>query len=270
MLVESTGSGEQPRLSVPAAISAGLAVLSLAGCLVVGVLSMVVSPVFFAAMVGLPALGLGAVALGALGLRQVRLGGGRVVGRPLAAAGVLLGLLSAVVQGSMGGSALATYLSMRSTLAPAAERVLVALSADDLSAARGMLAPATAQALSDMRARSFIGAVEAACGEPPRAEFDHRVVTEVFRRVRQSGGAAQGPAPGGDPMKPVRIAGPRGSALAWVSLDQDALKAGQVRLLDAVVLLSGADGDRAVTLLPDGPGAVLARYLGLPLVEPAP
>lgn len=263
---ESSGSGEQPRLSVAAAVSAALAVLSLAGCLVVGVLSLAVSPVYFAGMVALPALGIAAVILGAIGLRQVRRGGGLVAGRPLAAAGVLLGLLSAVVQGSMGGSALATYLSMRSTLAPAAERALRALSADDLTNARALLAPATDSALTDERARAFIGAVEGACGEVQRVEFDHRVVTEVFERVRAGGAASQGPAPAGDPMKPVRVVGAKASALAWVALDDAALKSGQVRLLDAVVLLP--DG-RAVTLLPEGPGAVLARYLGLTLVEPA-
>lgn len=271
MRSESSGSGEQqPRLSVAAAASAALAVVSLAGCAVVGLLSMLVSPVYFAGVVLLPLLGIGAVILGAIGLRQVRRNPGLVVGRPLAAAGILLGLLSAVVQGSMGGSALATYMSMRSTLAPAAERVFTALSRGDIAGARGLLAPATASSLSDERMRSFIGAVQGACGEVQRAEFDYRVVTEVAQRVKRSGSAAQGPAPGGDPMKPVRLVGTRAEALAWVTLDESALRSGQVRLLDAVVLLPEAHGGGAVALLPDGPGAVLARYLGLKPDERTP
>ncbi|HBS29263.1 MAG TPA: hypothetical protein DEB06_07385, partial [Phycisphaerales bacterium] len=217
--------GGGSRLSGAAAMSAGLAGLSVAGCLVVGALSVIVSPTVLGAVIVLPVLGLTGAGLGAAGLRAIRRSGGTLTGRPLAIIGLFVGIISAVVQGSMGGSMVATYLTMRSTLAPAAQRVLSAMSARDDALVRTMLAPATASALSDGRIEAFIGAFERECGPFRRAAFDVRVMNDAFTRVRLTGGAPRGPAPAGDPMKPLRLEGDSGEALAWVTLDQDALKA---------------------------------------------
>ena len=224
----------------------------------------------------LPLLGLTATGLGLLGLREIKRGQGRITGRFPALIGVFLGLLSAVVQGAFGFGVLRTYMDNRNALAPAVGRAFTELDQDQWKLASMGFTPEDQKGPSRERLESVVKQLHAELGACRGAEFDWSVFQEsiaVASAVPKST-AAQAPMPA-DLPRPTRLVFERGTALVLCFLNDRALEAGEVRLNDAMILPVPSGGSitpvsrPVIVLLADGPGAKLAKSIGLSVDGPA-
>lgn len=213
----------------------------------------------------LPAVGLAAAVLGWIGLRSVGRSGGMVVGRPLAMAGLFLGLISAVIQGSVVLGALRTVQDVRNTLVPHADRFVRDVQRGAMGEARDQLSVGANSALTDEALALFARRMEEAGGV--FAGADLRIVTMLNMAAEFRKRAAETAQRTGDSValgadaRPVQLEFASGTALAYFFLDEDALGQREVKFTDALVLMPGDGG--AVVLLAQGPASRLARAIGI-------
>ncbi|MBL0926678.1 MAG: hypothetical protein IBJ11_03370 [Phycisphaerales bacterium] len=259
--IEPTPNASAARLSGTAALSAVLAMVSLAACVTAAAAALLGFPAALAAIVVLPVLGLTAAVLGFTSLSIVRRSGGRVIGRVPALIGLFLGLTSAIIQGAFALSVLRVYFDLRNAAAPAVSRMVYAADRGDLSGLRATLSEKASADLTDARAAEFGAALRREAGTIAGAEVRLGTLIRTFeagRRAARSGSVqplAEGVLP-----KPVEIVGDRATLLAYVIVDQDALKKEQVKVADLLVVLP--DG-RGLTLMNDGPASSAAESLNL-------
>lgn len=261
---QNSESGSE-RLSVGAAASFLLALASVAGCLGIGAVAYS-QPGRLVYIAAAPAMGLAAVVLGVTSRRCVVRSGGRLRGRGLATMGLFVGLLASIIPTAFILSALVTLSSLR-TLAPVAERMVLASAAGRADASRGEMSADARAEVTDARLSALSGVIERSAGAPREADVSVGAVFEARSRVQRAAGAGTGVSPetlGELSPKPVVIRCDRGTVIAYVVLDDAALRDGRVLIDDALFLLP--DGG-CITLRADGPAVRVARALG---VEPTP
>ena len=263
----SAGGVVEPRLSGKAALAGILALSSLCGCVVALLLVTVGLVQAFAIVLVMPLLGVSGAAMGYLAMRDIRKSEGKLKGRVPALVGLFLGLLTASIQGAAGIGVLRTYMDAKNTLAPAMGRLFIALDRGEDATAERFLSQS-----SDMpgaaRRSAMIGALRARFGACRGASFDLGTIIEG--RDLASGSAKPIDPTRVDLPRTVRLVFEKGEALLLVWLDNPALEKGEVRMYDALVVLSaggGAKGPAEVMLLRgDGPAFKVASGFGMKVV----
>lgn len=263
----STDATAPPQEYSPLALgSLACSGLSTVACLVASVAALVASPVWAAAIVALPLLGIVGIVLGGLALRQIGRSEGRMGGRPVALMGLLLGIMTATLQGAVTIGALARYMPIQTHVAPALTEMARRSTAGDAAAARVALAQGSSATVDDARLRWFFAGLESKHGPLERVVFGVRTLGETRETLRRA--TSSNPPTAAAPTQiptPLEMRFKKGSATVYVYFDEQALSQDAVRILDLLVI----DKDNAArALLPDGPGAVLGRWLGLTLDEP--
>lgn len=257
-----------PQLSLAAVGSAGCALGVLAGAGGAIAATFLLSPSAAGVILGLPVLGVLGMILGVIALRRIARSEGRVVGRPLAVAGLLLGGVLTVLLGAASAGAVIGFAPVRKALCPAVDAFAGSIAQGDLVAARRVLAADASGAAGDERLIALVSEPERALGPWKQARFDVGVVIESGRRMRALAGAAPGRSASGPGTqewpKPIALEFERGRAMAYVYVDDNGLARGHVAIRDVLVLMP--DGT-ARALLPDGPAATTGRWLGLKGLE---
>lgn len=258
-------------ISVLATASMILSLASVGGCVAAGIVGSLVSPAALVAVLVLPLPALLGAILGALALRSIRNSQGAVGGRTMAIIGLFVGLIAAVLQGAVAGSAFATYWPVKQTVAPVVEEFATAIQSGDLASARTRLSPSASQVVTDERLYGLLAPSVRRYGTFRGATFGLDVFVESFKAVREAAANAQaaGQASGGGPgdlPKPIGLSFANGRVIAYVFVDQGALSQRRVEILDMLVTPRGLE---ATTLLPDGPAVQAARSLGVPVADPS-
>lgn len=263
-MVDSTTGEPELRTSGLGIIALACALLSVAACVVVAVLSVVGVPAAMVGVLVLPLLGLVGVVFGGVSLARKRAPDGAVYTRGPAVAGVIIGLASAVLQGSVLVGAMRTFAPIKQQVVPVVNAMVREARAGHVDraseavgeGARGVVGP---------RLEGFAKEIVGVCGDDVRATFSIGALVRATVKLRETMAKANPAAfQSGSPPKPVEFQGSRGRLSAWVLLDEAALDKGQVKITDMMAILP--DG-RALVLLPDGRFAQLARGVGMESVE---
>lgn len=276
------GEGEAGAVEA-ASPASGMAVLSfllsgasVGGCCLIGALTMTVDMIFGLGLMVTPLLAVVGVVLGVAALRRIRRSPVPLTGRPLAIAGLFVGIIAVILQGAVLFGAVLPLRAMQLELVPVADRLVQSVYQQDLDAASRSLAAASAETLRDGPGRlaAFDAAMQQAVGTPVGAELQLRDVAAGRRLIQaaRARGASFDPAvltPEGmaaSMPRPLQLIGADGrKATMIVFLDDEALDdQSVVRVVDLLLVVSEADW-RAQTLLADGPAAAVARGLGLAL-----
>ncbi len=250
------------RLSLGAIAGMGLVVFSVLAC-VVSIGAVLAGNLSMAAVIlPLPILGLTGATLGFLALRRIGRSKGTLIGRGPAVFALFVGLPSAIIQGAFALGPMRVWWDIRNTLAPAATTFAADLASGDANAARARMSVGASSALSDERLADFSTQLTATLGTPITAQATTWLFSEIRRLGARSPGtpAAPNPRPAGPPPRPVELVGPNARVLAYFFLDDDAIRSGDVRIADALVILPG---DTPLILHEAGPASAAARALGL-------
>jgi hypothetical protein len=263
----NAGPGVVVRASGLALWGAMLSVGSVAGCVVSVVLTLTVSPVAATAVLALPVVSFLGAGVSAMGLRVVARSGGSLAGRPIAIAGLLIGLVAGVLQGAAALSALGTMWAVRRDLVPVVEAMVLAHGRGDRSAFRAALGETVSRHLSDDRVDWFFEELSVRVGEPRGARFDLGVMARAAVRLRGATAGAGGWTTVIENPKPIELVTDRGAVPAFVMPDDEAMRVKhRVAVGDVLVMLPG---DEVLTLRSEGPAAALAMRLGWRVVEGA-
>lgn len=234
-------------------------------CVVAAIAAVFISPSVAAIILVLPLVAAAGALLSALALREINRSAGTVVGKPIAIVGLLVGIVSAILQGAAGLSAAGSMLSIRSNLVPVVETFVLAHERGDRSSMRACLGETVSRHLDDARIDRFFAETRARLGAPKGARFDFGVMLRAGERTR---GASAGVAPGATVIenpRPVELVFDSESAIAFVVPDEEAMRASnRVAIADVLVMLPD---DSVLTLRDDGPMEALARRLGWRVVE---
>lgn len=217
----------------------------------------------------IPGAGVLAAALGGVSLGVIRNARGRLSGRPAAIAAIFIGIFITVVQAALVIGALQSYTFWTNTMAPAAERFVLAAASGDTSLARAALTNDASNDLTDDRLAAFNAAVAAEIGAPTAVAADVEDLFDAFTRVYGSSGGAYrgqqaGPGLSSTTPAPFVITGPGGTLLCWVLFDSDSLDNPPPRVADILVALPD---ERGFTLRDAGPAADLAAAMNI-TIEP--
>lgn len=258
---------------------------SAATCLVTTLIAALFDPAAAAIILILPLLSLAGAITSVVGLRQIGRSRGAFVGRGLALVGLFVGLPAMILQGAAVGGGIATVTPVQTRIVPVITALNDAAQRGDRAGAARLLSGGTATIIGDAGAETFFADLTSRYGPPGGVRFGLDVFLENFRRVRRATGAAppfagtpagatpaspapatpapatpaQGPANVEFP-KPVALSQGGSMVLLYVFTDPDALKSDIVLVMDLLAI--GPDGV-ATTLLPDGPGVAMGKWLGV-------
>jgi hypothetical protein len=237
--------------------------LSVAACVVITGLSAIGFSSILVGLFALPALGLGAVVFGWLSLRRRAAPDGAVYTRGPAAGGVIVGLASAVLQGSFLIGAVRSFTPIRTQVVPIVAAMVEEVEKGRPARARDALGEGVRGAVSDRRVTGFMTQIESYTGSPMGVRFD----LGAFVRARSAlvGATRAGANVSMDDFnpKPVEFHGPRGSMTVWVLLDERALSQASVRIIDMMALFPTPKAD---VLMPDGRFAQFAGQAGIEVI----
>lgn len=236
------------------------ALLSVMACVVITGLSAIGFSSILVGLFALPVLGLAGVIFGALSLRRRDAPDGAVYTRGPAAAGVIIGLASAVLQGSFLIGAIRSFTPIRTQVVPVVAAMAEEVEKGRPARARDALGEGVKGAVSDERMRGFMVRIETHTGSPMGVRFD----LGAFFRARTAlvGATSVGAKVSMDDFnpKPVEFHGPKGAIPVWVLLDEVALSQGDVRVIDMMALFPAP---KAGVLMPDGRFAQFASQAGI-------
>jgi len=265
-----------PRLSAWALVGASCSLASAATCLVTTLVAALVDPAAAAIILLLPALSLIGAISGVVGLRQIGKSPGVYIGRGLALLGLFIGLPAMILQGAAVGGVVATITPVQTRIVPVVTALSDAAQRGDRAGAAKLLSPGTVATTGDEGCERFFADLSSRYGPPGGVRFGLDVFMENFRRVRRATGAAPpfagtpaGAAPAATPAqgptnvefpKPVALTHGGAMVLLYVFTDPDALTRDSVIVMDLLAI--GPDGV-ATTLLPDGPGLAMGKWLGV-------
>lgn len=216
---------------------------------------MAVLSLFCSILCCVPGLGLVAALLGIGSLVAIGASNGRVVGRPLAGIGLLLGLIATVLQGAIAVGVVGAYRFYMDEITPIAADLVGAATAGDVAGVRGMLAPAASSDLTDEEILAFGAAVRAAYGETVGPETDFDSLIETIAEVY----AGRQMQPGQMPALPVAVRFDRGVRVVHIVPNENAMAHDQIVPDDLYIVL---DSHTALTLRRDGPAHDSALGLG--------
>ena len=254
--------GPDLRTSGLGLLSIACALLSVAACVVITLLSAIGFSSILVGLFALPALGLAAVVLGGLSLRRRAAPDGAIYTRGPAAGGVIVGLASVVLQGSFLVGAVRSFTPIRTQVVPVVASMAQEIEKGRPARARDALGDGVKGAVADQRIEGFFQRIETHCGSPMEVRFD------LGALVRTRAALASAASPGADVSmddfnpKPVEFHGPKGSVPVWVLLDERALSNDEVRIIDMMAIF----GREADVLMPDGRFAQFARKAGVEVI----
>ncbi len=262
----TVGAGPELRPSGLGMLSLACSLLSVLACVVITLLSTVGLSSVLLGLFALPVIGLAGVALGAVSLLRRRAPDGAVYTRGPAVAGVIIGLASAVLQGSFLIGAVRSFTPIRAQVVPVVASMAREVEAGRPARARDALGQGVRGAVSDRRIADLFGEIKAETGDPVDVGFDltgfFRARTALMAAVSAGGGQVS--MDDFNP-KPVEFRGPSGAVPVWVLLDEQALSNDKVRVIDMMALLPG-EPPRVAVLMPDGRFRQFADQAGLEAV----
>lgn len=242
-----------------------LSVTSVAACVVTTLITLLVTPSAGAVILVLPLLGFLGAGLSALGLRQIGRSGGRLAGRPIAIIGLLVGLVSAILQGAAGLSALGSVFAVKQEVVPLVDALFLARSRGDESALRSAMGENVARHLQTGRVDWFFESARSRLGGYRGAEFDLGVMSESMRRLAASTKNARPGATITTSPKPVRLEFERGAVLAFIMLDDEMIRTQKRAAIDDILIM--LPDDSVFALRSQGPARALADRLGLTVLD---
>jgi len=265
--------GGAPRGSFLGVASLGLALVSVSVCVVASVVALTGTPGAMFVVFAMPVVGFAAVVVGGAALLKrkaliMRDGGARggakdvPLQRGPASFGIIIGLASMVLQGSVLAGAVMSYMPVKKMLAPVVSAMMLEVENGTPDRALTAISDVSKSVVDGGRIDGFFRAAMDAAGEPARVHVGLDIFLrsrEVFSSAGNSG--ARGPMPDlALQVKALELVGPKGRVMMYAVLDEDALKLDRVRLSDAMAVLG--DGT-SVVLLPQGRMSQLAAWLGL-------
>jgi len=265
--------GGAPRGSFLGVASLGLALVSVSVCVVASVVALTGTPGAMFVVFAMPVVGFAAVVVGGAALLKrkaliMRDGGARggakdvPLQRGPASFGIIIGLASMVLQGSVVAGAVMSYMPVKKMLAPVVSAMMLEVENGTPDRALTAISDVSKSVVDAARIDGFFRAAMDAVGEPARVH----VGLDIFLRSREvfssaGNGGVRGPMPDlALQVKALELVGPKGRVMMYAVLDEDALKLDRVRISDAMVVLG--DGT-CVVLLPQGRMSQLAAWLGL-------
>jgi hypothetical protein len=171
-----------------------------------------------------------------------------------------VGLLSAILQGSFAAGPGRVWWDIKSS----SDTFMRALGSAQYPTARGYLAPAADQALTDEKLAAFSTALTAELGAYQSADAPiemFKTIRELGKNMHARGGTGAAPQP---PPKPIVLTFANGPALTYLSIDEDSAKKDLIRFTDIFILLPN---DRCITLFPDKDASIVATGLGIKPVD---
>lgn len=224
---------------------------------VMAILSLIASLPGCCCVPGLPLVGL---LLGAISLSFIKNSHGRLTGRGLAIAGLLLGIIMTALQAFVAFGAAQGWTYYRKQMVPHAETFMSAAASGDIAATRATLSPDADAALTDDDILAFMAAADLSAGPFVRVSTDFGTLIESAGRAMQRGGSAD--VPGVAPI-PMAFEFQNETLFGWALLDESALQNDQVLIADVVLFLPSGE---ALTLRKDGPGAQLAAQMNYTVI----
>jgi hypothetical protein len=179
--------------------------------------ALAVSSLVFGLLCCIPISGLIGTVLGGASLVKISRSDGRLSGRGMAFTGLILGLLGTMFWIGAGSVLIYGFKEAQKFAQP-----LMAISQGDYATARQRLSPATAQALTDERAKAFAEEVKAELGAPLRMPKGIGEWISNYAEVGQFAQQVQGNAPRGTSPVPLPVHFEKGLAAIGVYLDENA------------------------------------------------
>lgn len=217
-----------------------------------------------------PLLGVGAgpiaAILGVIALLVISRSQGRLHGNGLAASGVFLGIISAVLWGAVGFGAYTAFTWYRDQPVATTANLFQAIQDNDFAKARVALSEPASKSLTDDDLRAFRDAASASLGVYKSAPIDFALWGDAFKDAYSG---KQKPAQGGNtqsnsPPFPVALQFDKQLSVAYATPDMARMQAGGFLIDDIFVIL--ADG-RGLTLRKDGPIKAFADAASLGAVH---
>lgn len=236
-------------------------------CLIAAALAVIVDPIAGAVILVLPLVSAAGAVCSFVALRRIERAGGRLEGRPLAVAGLIVGFLAMILQGGVAAGALVTAASVRKHIVPLARSVVLAGARGDMTALRAALAPDASADLDDGTISRFFAELHRRHGPPRDAEFGLHVMLRAARELRRAASSAAPAQTITENPKPVELVFDGARLLAFIIPDEQVLQAhGRAAVADMIVLLP--DGG-VLTLRSNGPATALARRVGWTIHAPS-
>jgi len=206
----------------------------------------------------IPFLGVISIVLGASSLLLIGRSNGRLTGRGAAIAGLIVGIMTAVIWGAVGAGVLQAQRFYVTQMVPPAETVFGSVATRDVASLRTTLNHDATNDLNDARIEAFMAAYEREFGGYVGIATDWDTLIDSFVQTfsnsqNQGGGNVQ--INNATPV-PVGVIGQDKTRVAFIVYEESSLGGGQPYIADIMVLL---DGERCFTLREDGP----ARKMGL-------
>lgn len=237
-----------------------LSVGSVAVCVIATALAVMVSPEAAAVVLGLPVVSALGAGLSLLALRQIGRSGGAIVGKPIALVGLFVGLMAMILQGAMTLSALGSAWAVKTNLVPVVEGFMLAHARGDRTAMRATLGEAVSLHLDDARIDWFFDRLDSELGATRSAEFNLGVMMRATAQLQKAAASAPPGKTVIENPKPMEIVFARGTALAFVIPDDEAMRVQQrIRIADMLVMMPDSS---VLTLRFDGPATALANRFG--------
>lgn len=211
----------------------------------------------------IPGFGVIGIILGVVALVLISGAGGKLGGKGLAIAGIIVGIAVSAIWAAISFGGLEAYTYYKNSMAPQVESFITTAKSGDYDASRGVLSSGAGGDLSDERIAEFFAAAETQYGRIDNIQPGLGDLIESFGRVRsQSTGGSF------DPNDPTAVPFPlyfdSGPAPLWITFDEDTLGTPNPEISDALLVLS--DGRSCITLREDGPATNIAAALGLEII----
>lgn len=217
----------------------------------------------------IPGLGVLGILLGALSVSFIARARGRLSGRGLAIAGIILGIISTTLWVAGGIGMAQVYTFWMKQMLPAASGIVVAAAEDKHDEARGFMTSAAAAEVDDARLAAFAQAIEVAHGEVLGPSGDFWMLVKSFQRTlgNSGGNVGSGSAQGAYTIAPFAFETAAGPTLGWAMFSSSALQSQKAEVEDLLIYLDPGTST-GITLRKDGPAVGLAASMGVTIVEP--
>lgn len=254
-----------PRVSAKALWGSLMSVVSVAVCVLAAIAAMLVSPAVAAVVLILPLVGGAGAVLCVLALREIDRGGGAIVGKPIAIVGLLIGLVSAILQGAAALSAVGSAYAVKANLVPVVESFVLAEARGDRSAMRACLGETVSHHLDDARIDWFFHELRSRQGTLKGADFGLGFMLRAADQLRAAAAGTTAGATVIENPRPIELLFDRGSAVAFVMPDEEAMRASnRIAIGDMIVLMPDSS---VIALRENGPGEALATRLGWRVIK---
>ncbi len=209
----------------------------------------------------IPFLGVISIVLGASSLILIGRSNGRLTGRGAAIAGLIVGIMTAVIWGAVGAGLMQAQRYYITQMVPPAETIFSSVETRDIATFRTTLNHDATNDLNDARIEEFMSAFEREFGGYVGVATDWGTLIDSFKETfsnsqnQQGGGHVQ--VNNATPV-PVGVIGKSKSRVVFMVFDESSLGGTQPYVADVMVLL---DGERFFTLREDGPAARLGMVM---------